>query len=164
MAIDRLSLLDRLRQTAREAESLRTTISQVPDELIWKRPIDTPSIAELIWLIYLADHFRFRPIVDAIIRGHRPRMEHVNANVLLGTDPAPEDDIDTILQQLVECREKLVERLEEVPEDNWITPSLIIDRTAVTCGQFAEDITHHDAEIWREIGHRLHASDLREKS
>lgn len=90
-------------------------------------------------------------------------MGHINANVLLGTDPVPEDGVDTILKQVIESREVLVERLEQLPDAAWNSPAVIVDRIAVSCGQFAEDITHHDSEILREIGHRFHASDQTRK-
>ena len=87
-------------------------------------------------------------------------MEHVNALVLLGTDPAPDDDLPGILDQVIESREKLLQRFEQIPAGAWTVGSVVEEGVEVTCATFAEDITRHDAEILREIGHRLFESKL----
>ena len=156
----RNAALQKLRQTAREAEALASSLKRVPDELIWQRPGEIPSIAELLWLIHLADEFRFRPVTDAIIDGHEPRVEHVNALVLLGTDPAPDDNIIGILDQVIESREKLLDRLEQIPAVAWTVGSVVEEGVEVTCATFAGDIARHDAEILREIGQRLFESKM----
>jgi len=152
--------LQKLRQTAREAEALASSLEHVPDELIWQRPGESPSIAELLWLIHLADEFRFRPVADSIIHGYEPRVEHVNAPVLLGTDPAPDDDLAGILDQVIESREKLLDRLEQIPAGAWSVGSVVEVGVEVTCARFAEDIARHDVEILREIGQRLMESSM----
>lgn len=152
--------LQKLRQTALEAEQLRSALSRVPDELIWQRPGDNPSIAELLWFIHLADEFRFRPVADSIIHGYEPRIEHVNAAVLLRTDPAPENDLQAILDQVIVSREKLLDRLEQIPESAWTVESVFEEGVEVTCAMFAADLAHHDGEIFREIGQRLFESNL----
>lgn len=160
----RSNVVEKLRQTIREAEALTTAIGEVPEPLIWDRPGDKPSVAELLWLIHLADEYRFRPVVDAIIRRSEPRLQHVNTNVLLETDPVPEDEIEAILDQLVVSRTKLIDLFERIPDDQWMAPSVFIDGIESTCGRFAADITHHDTEVFRAIGLRLHGSDLRRES
>jgi hypothetical protein len=157
----RASVVEKLRQAIREAEALKKRIGDVPESLIWDRPGDNPSVAELLWLIHLADEFRFRPVVDAILRGTEPRLQHVNTNVLLGTDPVEDENIDTILDQVAESRSKLIDLLEQVPDSSWEAPSVFVDGIESTCSRFAADITIHDTEIFRAIGLRLHGSNLR---
>ena len=156
----RNAALQKLRQTAIEAEALSSSLSHVPDELIWHRPGESPSIAELLWFIHLADEFRFRPVADAMVNGVEPRVEHVNIPVLLSTDPAPDDDLRGILDQVVESRRKLIDRLEQVHARARPVWSVVDVCVEVTCATFAEDIARHDAEVLREIGHRLFESNL----
>ena len=143
-----------------EAEALSKTIAQVPDELVWMRPAEDPSVAELLWLIHLADEFRFRPVVDAIGRSAFPLLEHVNALVLLETDPAPDSDIGDILDQVASSRRKLVDRLESLPAGSWDGDVLEIEGRRSTLFDLANGIATHDQEILREIGYRLLGSDL----
>lgn len=156
----RNAALQKLRQTVREAEMLASSLESVPEELIWQRPGGSPSIAELLWFIHLADEFRFRPVADAILHGDEPRVEHVNAPVLLGTDPAPDENLQGILDQIIESREKLLDRLEQISERAWTVGSVVEEGVEVTVAMFTEDIAAHDAEILREIGQRLFESDL----
>jgi len=159
-ADSRDAALQKLKQTASEAGALASSLERVPDELIWQRPGGSPSIAELLWFIHLADEFRFRPVADAILHGDEPRVEHVNAAVLLGTDPAPDDNLQGILDRIVESRERLLDKLEQIPERAWTVGSVVEEGVEVTVGMFAEDIAAHDAEILREIGQRLFESNL----
>lgn len=156
----RADIVERLRQTSREAQALRSVISRVPDELVWQRPGDSPSIAELLWLIHLADEFRFSPAIDAIARGDEPRIEHVNPAILLGTDPAAEGSIDDILRQVADSRDKLLQKLESVPAGQWAAPAVLIGHGEQTCEDFALSIAEHDAGILKEIGYRLFESNL----
>jgi hypothetical protein len=155
----RTASFERLKQLILETEALASPLSQVPDELIWQRPGEQPSIAELLWFIHLSDEFRFIPVVDAVVHGDEPRLEHINVPVLLSTDPAPEGDLKGILDQIIKSREKLIDQLEQVPESRWAGSLVIEEGIEVDCTVLSEDIARHDAEILKEIGSRLLASN-----
>ena len=156
----RESVLDRLRQTALEADALSKTFDVVPDELTWQRPGDSPSVAELLWLIHLADQYRFTPVAKVAARGEHPRLEHVHAAVLLGTDPCPEDDVSVILSQVQSSRKQLIEALEELSHGDWDETTVIVDGGTMDWRAFVEQIVAHDEEVFRAIGHRLFESRL----
>lgn len=159
----RASLIDQMAYLIDELEAQKPLMDRLPAWAFEGRPFaGTWTIKEMYGLLAAADERVFLPQVKQMVAGTGPKLEPPDHEALWSMEPWAEATVSDLLTRLQSARTQLVALLSDLPASSW-----------VLSGQFGETqrdlythvhaIIQHDADCLRDVGQRLHESDLTQR-
>ncbi len=159
----REAVLDQLAYLSDEMEALRPLIGRVPPLLLEGRPLPEEwSIKETLGLIAAADDAVRRRWFERLAAEKDPELEVVEERTLAESAPWNEMPPEDILLKVAEARNGLVAYLRTLPGEVWNREAHAGEHS-FTMLQIAHSIVEADMQYLRDIGMRLHESNLSQK-
>ena len=154
----RTALLDQLAYLIDEMEALKAVVGRVPPPLPQARPLrQALSLKELYGLFATLDEAVYLPRLRQMIAEDTPAFDAVDEAVLAAEAGWNDQPIDRILERVQEARRGLLAFLHALSPEAWTRAGRFADERRDVYS-LAHQITQHDVDLLRTVGHRLHES------